>query len=307
MQAVTLQVCLRLLEEYEQYLVRANKSEQTIDAYRRILRQFTTWMKEEPEHEQLSRETVEDFLTDLHKKAYSVAHQNKVRAAISRFAKWLVEEKHMLLSNPVQETHVPPQVPLIPREFTDEQRFVLQNLMERQPNLRGKAIFALGYWAGCRVCEVSSLLVADCHLNSKAGWITIGHRDGKKREIDLLNHVRKPLFQYLDSEERQKKQSPYVFLSQKSEHLTENGIHRWFASLKKKATKEEWELIHDITFHELRQDFAYRAKKAGWSLEEITYYLGYSSKQGPPVLETIRSAQTSREQIKERLKQLGKK
>jgi hypothetical protein len=35
-------------------------------------------------------------------------------------------------------------------------------------------------------------------------------------------------------------------------------IHHWFRSLKARANKEEWSLIHDITFHDLRHDFAHR-------------------------------------------------
>ena len=87
--------------------------------------------------------------------------------------------------------------------------------------------------------------------------------------------------------------------------MTENGIHRWFASLKKKATKEEWELIHDITFHELRQDFAHRARQAGWSLDEIAYYLGHVTKQGTPLIQAAaKYTQFNREQIKQKLKQI---
>jgi site-specific recombinase XerD len=301
-------VPLHLLDEYEQYLIRS-KSDQTVDAYMRILRQFVQWLGECSGDEgnflvqQLSRTTVELFLAHLKDKGYSSAHQNKVRAAISRFANWLIQEKQLLSENPAHDVPVPPQAVFNPRELSDDQRHVLKTLVERQQNLRGEAIFALGYWAGCRVCDVSWLQVEDCHLDPKSGWITVGNKSGKKRDIDLLNKVRKPLYQYLGSEERKFKESDFVFLSQKSGHLTENGIHRWFASLKKKATKAEWELIHDITFHELRQDFAHRARKAGWSLEEIAYYLGHVTKQGAPVIQAAaKYTPINREQLKEKLK-----
>ena len=45
--------------------------------------------------------------------------------------------------------------------------------------------------------------------------------------------------------------------------LTEAGIHHWFRALKRRATKEQWELIADMTFHDLRHDFAHRAREAG--------------------------------------------
>jgi site-specific recombinase XerD len=299
---------LPLLDEYEAYLAQC-KSAQTVDAYLRVLRQFIEWMgecsgnQEEFLVQQLSREKVEFFLAELKDRGYSSAHQNKVRAALSRFANWLIQEKQLLSQNPAHDVYVPPQVTVAPRELSDDQRHILKTLVERQQNLRGEAIFALGYWAGCRVCDVSWLQVEDCHIGSKTGWITVGNKSGKKRDIDLLNKVRKSLYQYLNSEERKKKESMFVFLSQKSEHLSENGIHRWFASLKKKATKAEWELIHDITFHELRQDFAHRANKAGWSLDEIAYYLGHVTKQGAPLIQnTAKYASMNRDQLKAKLK-----
>lgn len=305
------QQCRDLLEEYEQYLIHS-KSDQTVDAYLRILRQFIEWMDECPSYKRtffinhLSREEIEIFIAELQKKGYSSAHQNKVRAAISRFANWLIMEKQLLAQNPAHDVYVPPPQPaIVPRELTDDQRTVLKNLVNRQQSLRGEAIFSLGYWAGCRVCDVSWLQVEDCHIGPRTGWITVGTKSGKKRDIDLLNRVRKPLYAYLNSEERKKKDSSFVFLSQKSRHLTENGIHRWFASLKKKATKEEWELIHDITFHELRQDFAHRARQAGWSLDEIAYYLGHVTKQGTLSIQaTAKYTQFNREQIKQKLKQI---
>jgi integrase len=65
------------------------------------------------------------------------------------------------------------------------------------------------------------------------------------------------------------------------------------------------ELIKDITFHDLRHDFAHRCREAGWTLEEIAYYLGHITKQGAPAIQTTaRYTQVSREQIKEKLKLL---
>ncbi len=58
--------------------------------------------------------------------------------------------------------------------------------------------------------------------------------------------------------------------------LTEDSIHRWFRTLKQQANHEEWELIADLSFHDLRHDFAHCTREAGWSLEEVAYYLGGS-------------------------------
>ena len=45
----------------------------------------------------------------------------------------------------------------------------------------------------------------------------------------------------------------------------------------KHALQDKWAMIQDLTFHDLRHDFAYRAREAGWSLEEVTHYLGLTT------------------------------
>jgi len=62
-------------------------------------------------------------------------------------------------------------------------------------------------------------------------------------------------------------------------------------------------VIADLTFHDLRHDFAHRAREAAWSPEEVAYYLGRGTRSGvatfpvPPG-----SLQVKREQVKQKLK-----
>ena len=176
--------------------------------------------------------------------------------------------------------------------------------MERDGKERNEAIFALGYWAGCRVSDVSWLKVEDAHIGPKVGCARAGHKGGKRREIDLLNEARRPLYGYLNRGGRDL-ESTYVFTSQRAGRLTEAGIHHWLRTLKKRATKDEWELVSDVTFHDFRHDFAHRAREAGWTLEEVAYYLGHVTKKGTPAIQTTtRYTQVSREEVKEKLRTL---
>ena len=96
--------------------------------------------------------------------------------------------------------------------------------------------------------------------------------------------------------------SPYVFTSQRAERLSEAGIHHWFRALKGRANKKEWDLIHDVTYHDLRHDWAHRARQAGWSLEEVAYYLGHVTRKGTPAIQTTaRYTQLSRAAVKQKL------
>jgi site-specific recombinase XerD len=297
-----------LIDDYIQSI--EGKSPSTITVYSRILRQFVTWLSALPGHgaqfraEQFTRSALEIYLSALERQKYSVSHRERVKAAVSGFSRWLIEDRALLRRNPTRGIHIASSGQLAPRELELEQRLILRDLVERAEDSRGEAIFALGYWAGCRISDVSWLRMENTHIGPKIGLLHIGYKGGKMRDLDLLNEVRRPLYDYLHYGNRNE-DSPFVFTSQRSERLTEDGIHQWFQALKASATKEEWEFIKDITFHDLRHDFAHRARQAGWSLEEIAYYLGHTTKQGTPAIQTtVRYTQVSRRQLKDKLQLL---
>ena len=83
--------------------------------------------------------------------------------------------------------------------------------------MRGKALFALGYYAGRRVSDVCWFRLEGVHhFTRKAGEVTVGYKRGQQRTLDLINEARKPLRAYLE-EERKPIQTdcPFVFLSQR--------------------------------------------------------------------------------------------
>lgn len=292
------------------------RSDLTLDAYLRAIRQFAVWFAERPGNsgqfypQTITRTAVDMYLSTLN----SASHKNVARSALSGFCTWLMEEHGLLAKNPTRGIIIPPQAQLAPRVLSADQRYVLRDLVDREADLRGKAAFALGYWAGCRVSDVSWLLMDHLHVTQKAGWMVVGHKGGKQREVDLINESRRSLFDYLNEGER--KASAYVFTSQRAKKLlargevdgwrwSEDGIHVWWQTIKERVRKVEAELIEDVTFHDLRHDFAHRAREAGWSLEEVAYYLGHITKAGTPAIQTtVRYTQVSREQVKGKLKDI---
>jgi site-specific recombinase XerD len=288
----------------------SGKAEGTIDAYRRALRDLVIWLAECPTHdgsfrpEQLTRTALDTYLTHLATRGQSLSHRARIKSVVSGFAEWLMEEHGSLPRNPARGIVLPPQPLLAPRQLTPDQRFVLRTLVERESTPRSEAIFALGYWAGCRVSDIAWLRMDDAHVGPQIGWVRVGHKGGKLRDLDLVNDARRPLYTYLNASGRTPA-SRYVFTSQRSNRLTEAGIHHWFRALKARATKREWDLIGDLTFHDLRHDFAHRVRVAGWTLEEVTYYLGHVTKKGTPAIQTTaRYTQVSRDQLKAKVHQI---
>ncbi len=297
-----------LLNEYEQTLT--NKAPTTVDAYLRAISQWLDWLAQRTTHreimlpEHLTQTALSMYLTELKRSGYSVSHRARLKAAVGGFAQWLIREGCALQRNPTDGIEIPAETMRAPRQLGETQRLILRELVEKADDLRGTAMFALGYWAGCRVSDVSWLRMRDTHINQRVGQIRVGHKGGKWREIDLVNAVRRPLYNYI-KKSRRYRDSEYVFTSQKGPRLTEAGIHHWWRNLKTQASKADWEEIESITFHDLRHDFAHRAREKGWTLEELAYYLGHVTRQGTPAIQsTVRYTQIRREDLKTKLRLL---
>jgi integrase len=191
------------IDAYQEEIL-TTKDEATIEAYARILEKFAAWLSLRPGNsgqfrpQAMTRTAIAGFLETLP----SFSYKKQARAALSGFCRWLQEDQQLLERNPVRGVSISAQALLAPRELSKDQRYVIRDLVEREADLRGKAAFALGYIAGCRVSDVSWLLLDSVQVSREAGWITVGHKGGKERTIDLMNEARRPLYEYLQQGER---------------------------------------------------------------------------------------------------------
>ena len=218
------------------------KRETTRSTYTVILRQFLTWLSNLPGHElpfdpptDLTQTAVRTYLfREL--AGMSISHGERIKSILNSFAEWLIDEG-LLTRNPTRGIELPAQQLLAPRELSTDQRYILKELIE-VGDLRGKAMFALGYSAGCRASDVCWFRLDQIHhLTKKSAHITIGYKRGQVRTIDLMNEARKPLRAYVEEERKQiQTDCPFVFLSQRAHEttsragdhprrLTEGGLH----------------------------------------------------------------------------------
>ena len=295
----------------------------TVATYQTTVRDFVAWLAIQPGgtpfHLGLVTETAVrgymDFLTTTNRAPRT---RSKALSALRRFCQWAVDEGH-LRRNPARAMERPTVVAVAPKELSDKQRFVLKTMVEQHATPRFAAIFALGYWAGLRISEIAALRLDRCTINQRAGSITlVDAKGGKTRTLDLHNMARRALFDYLfpaePHDDDRDSESVYVFTSQRAawlrqqerpDHLSERGIEHLWAQFKRQGSYEEWQLIVGVAFHDLRHDFAHRARQSGWSLEEIAVYAGHQTKDGAPAIATTaRYTLPSRKQLKERVQLL---
>jgi site-specific recombinase XerD len=298
------------IERYQQARLTA-LSDGTRQVYISILQHFFRWLaggkkkREAIEVGALTPAMLERYFIALEREGYSMSHRKRAKSVLTHFCQWLVDEQELLASNPLRgfvlpSTSNPSSAHVSLRGLSPAQRVILLRLAE-QDDARGQAIFALSYWSGCRVSEITHLLFAHTHVGPRGGWLHLEKTDGFARDIDLLNETRRSLLAYLHERGRDET-SPYVFLSQRSARLSEAGLHTWFRDLKSRAIPEERTHIQMVRFQDLRDDFAYRAHEAGWTEEEIAYYLGYFTADGALSLRsTVRFTQLTRAHLKGKL------
>jgi site-specific recombinase XerC len=161
------------------------KAPSTVDVYTRILRQFTIWLATRPgssgvfQPDQLTVTALDTYLKEREASGVSISHRTRIKTVVGSFARYLIEERGVLRRNPAHSVSVPPQPLYAPRVLDTDQRYVLRSLVERDGSPRSAAIFALGYWAGCRVSDIAWLRMEHTHVTRKAGWLHVGYKGGK--------------------------------------------------------------------------------------------------------------------------------
>lgn len=300
------------------------KDPKTIAAYRSTVRGFVTWLATMPggdpfRMELVTTSAINGYLESLKAAGRAPRTRAKAITALQRFCRW-AQDEGLLRRNPVAQIERPTVTVMAPTELTPEARYVISTLVERQDSKRLAAIVALAYWAALRISEVAALRIEHCTINQRAGTITIvDSKGGKTRTIDLHNQARRALYAYLYEDphaaDGRDPESAYVFTGQRAawlrrhnrpDHLSSRAIEHLWTGLKRSATQAEWEHIKDITFHDLRHDWAHRARAAGWLLEEIAVYAGHQTRDGAPAIATtVRYTLPSRQQLKQRLHDLS--
>ena len=248
----------------------------TIKAYRIDLTQFFSYVQSaEPE-----KETIEQYITDLHKKYKQKTIKRKI-ASIKAFYSYL-EEEELVEQNPFRkikvkfkETIILPRI--IPREEIEQLlNYIYTSLsslsgIQYKYTLRDVAVVEVFFATGARVYEISNIRAENINLNS--GLIRIMGKGGKERYIQISNTaVLDILRKYYVENEPEIKKSGYFFINNRGKRYTEQSIR---LMLKKYTLKAG--IQRKITPHMFRHSFATYLIEEGVDVSCVQQILGHSS------------------------------
>ena len=271
---------MNLQEKVKPYLeyctYRKELDAKTVKAYRIDLTQFFSYVQStEPE-----KETIEQYITDLHKKYKQKTIKRKI-ASIKAFYSFL-EEEELVEQNPFRKIKVKfKETIILPRIIPREEIEQLLNCIyaslsslsgiQYKHSLRDAAVIEVFFATGARVYEISNIRAENINLNS--GLIRIMGKGGKERYIQISNTaVLDILRKYYEENEPEIKKSGYFFINNRGKRYTEQSIR---LMLKKYTLKAG--IQRKITPHMFRHSFATYLIEEGVDVSCVQQILGHSS------------------------------
>ena len=149
----------------------------------------------------------------------------------------------------------------------------------RQGPVRDQCIIELALGTGLRVSEVSQLKLEDIDLKRGGNSLIVKHGKGDKARVVKFNSSLKSLIQ--DYLEYRTTDSPYLFTSERQDHMFPTAIQKVFKKWAKKAG-----LPARYGIHSCRHYYATALLRVSKNLRLVQQQLGHSSPQTTTVYAT---------------------
>lgn len=224
------------IERYTVYLQsECHLAENTVQAYRRDLEHMKDWL-DGRSPTKIKIEDLTDFAGYLKGIGLAPTSISRHIVAIRMFYKFLQLES-AIDENPAELLLTPKVWSRVPKVLTVGQvdRFMAAPRPSDPHYLRDRAILELMYATGCRVSEISNLLVANTHLSE--GYCLAEGKGSKQRMVPLGERAIDAVQTYLTTYRpkligsRNPSASPWLILSRSGQRLRREAI---------------WELIKQI-------------------------------------------------------------
>ena len=284
-----------LIEKFIDYLqIEKNYSSNTLSAYKKDLIEFKNFINENFNKypiEHAEYKAIRLWIVELVNKNLSNRSINRKVSSLKSFYKFLVKtdtigSSPLLAHSPLKQSKKI-QVP-----FSKEEINSLLDSDSFKNDFRGvlqKTIITFFYFTGVRRIELINIKESDINMDSST--IRIMGKRSKERIIPMLPKLKKSIvdYLYLRSQEFNKKNLEYLFVSRSGEQLSEKYVYRtvneYFKLVSPKVKKAP---------HVLRHSFATHLINEGADINSVKELLGHSSLSATQVY-----SHTSMERIKE--------
>ncbi len=250
-------------------------AENTVSAYRRDLRRFTTWCATR-NVASLSVKDLADYANWLHSHAFAPATIARHLASLKVFFRYLQLEG-VLRENLAELLGSQKLWERVPKILTPDQVGRLFESPKPYDPLwrRDRALLELLYATGCRASEVSNMQRVDAHLD--LGQCVCRGKGDKQRIVLLGARAKAAVEAYLEHErpvsaEKRPDDPPWLFLSYRGRRLRRERI---WELLKRYASRVG--APKDISPHTLRHSFATHLLAGGADLRQVQEMLGHAS------------------------------
>lgn len=280
--------------EIGEFLVHLEKerdlSPNTLSAYSRDLREFSTWLAQTHGEQgwdwnELSRTSIRGYMAHLTRRGLAKRSVARQLSAVRSFYRWMHRDERVEV-NPARAVGSP-RLPRTLPAYLDRQQAetLLQHAATRAQSLdftdvRNLAMLELFYSSGLRLSELRGIDLQDLDLVSQQ--VKVRGKGRKERIVPLGDHAQLALRNYLVKRDAQLQQlggtkagrlaRGAVFLSDRGSRISARAVQHAMVNLLDAVGEGA-----DLTTHSLRHTFATHLVDAGADLRAVQELLGHAS------------------------------
>jgi len=280
--------------EIAEFLVHLEKardlSPNTVSAYTRDLREFSTWLAVTHgeagwQWDALSRTHIRGYLAHLTRRGLAKRSIARQLSAVRSFYKWMHRDERVDV-NPARAVPTP-RLPRTLPAYLDRQQaeVLLQHAATRAQSLeftdvRNLAMLELFYSSGLRLSELRGVDLTDLDLVSQQ--VKVRGKGRKERIVPVGDHAKQALRNYLVKRDvllaklagspRARLARGAVFLSERGARISARAVQHAMVGLMQAVSEGA-----DLTTHSLRHTFATHLVDAGADLRAVQELLGHAS------------------------------
>lgn len=268
-------------------------AENTVLAYGRDLRRMLTWLGKKPVS-QVRLGDLSEFVSTLQTDGLAASSISRTIVSTRMFFKYLQLEG-VVQDNPSELLTTQKTWERIPKAITPAaiDRFLEAPKRYDTFGIRDRAILELLYATGCRVSEVSGLLLSNIHLQER--YCQVEGKGSKQRMVPLGGKAVASVEHYLQDQrpeligDREASRIPWLILSRTGKRLRREAI---WELVKRYALRAD--IDPDISPHTLRHSFATHLLAGGADLRQIQELLGHASIQTTQIYTSVESSRLKR-------------